>query len=343
MKINKNKIVFKKNDLINKILDFDILKSKPLVLLDLGASGAIYEKWDNKIKYKSIIILCDADERKFHYKSLNLYKVIKIKDIISDKKVDEMDFYLTKSPYCSSTLEPDLEELKKWSFYELFEIKKKIRLQTKTLNEILSENKITYIDWFKTDTQGTDLRIFSSLEKNIRDKVLHCEFEPGIMKAYKNEDYFHNIIKFMYENDFWLENMIINGPERINLDLITKYKYNTKMFKYGKSILKTSPGWTNLSFLKEITKDLNERDFIVLFLFSLIEEQYGYCFEILEKSKDVISKSNYEILEENFLEFFDIFYKINKNNNNLKRANIIAKIKNIFKKIGTFFNHLLKK
>ena len=39
-------------------------------------------------------------------------------------------FYLTSSPYCSSSLKPDLANLKEWSFSELFNIEKEVILKT---------------------------------------------------------------------------------------------------------------------------------------------------------------------------------------------------------------------
>ena len=46
------------------------------------------------------------------------------------------------------------------------------------------------IDWLKTDSQGTDLRIFNSLRPEVRSRVLAIDIEPGLIDAYVGEDLF---------------------------------------------------------------------------------------------------------------------------------------------------------
>ena len=52
----------------------------------------------------------------------------------------------------------------------------------------LSKAGVDYVDWYKSDSQGTDMSIFDSLPKNISNKILAAEFEPGIIDAYQGED-----------------------------------------------------------------------------------------------------------------------------------------------------------
>ena len=42
---------------------------------------------------------------------------------------------------------------------------------------------LDYIDWYKSDSQGTDLRIFDTLLDVVKDRVLAVDFEPGILDA----------------------------------------------------------------------------------------------------------------------------------------------------------------
>ena len=82
------------------------------------------------------------------------------------------DFYLTKSPHCSSILEPDNENLKNWAYSSLFEVENKIKVKTENLSNVIEILRIDKIDWFKTDSQGIDLRLFKCLGKDILEKVL---------------------------------------------------------------------------------------------------------------------------------------------------------------------------
>ena len=62
--------------------------------------------------------------------------------------------------------------------------------------------KINKIDWFKTDSQGIDLRLFKSLNIEIQNKVIVAEFEPGIIDAYKNEDKLYRLVGYMSNQEF---------------------------------------------------------------------------------------------------------------------------------------------
>ena len=50
-------------------------------------------------------------------------------------------------------------------FHNQFKILKQLRIKTVTLNTILKDNKIDYIDFLKIDLQGIDLDIFKNIDK----------------------------------------------------------------------------------------------------------------------------------------------------------------------------------
>ena len=167
--------------IIQKVLQSIYFENKPPVLIDIGASGEINVKWKEIASY-SVCIAFDADDREFKisedtnktYKRLISFNRI----VVADSRT-ESDFYLTDSPFCSSLLKPAGEKLAPWSFSELFKINKVAKLPVITLTSALAQLDLDYIDWFKTDTQGTDLRLFNSLTSELRDKVLCAEFEAG--------------------------------------------------------------------------------------------------------------------------------------------------------------------
>ncbi len=61
---------------------------------------------------------------------------------------------------------------------------KKVELNSIHIQKALDNAKLDYVDWFKSDSQGIDLRLFKSLDEKIRSKILLAEFEPGIIDAY---------------------------------------------------------------------------------------------------------------------------------------------------------------
>ena len=75
----------------------------------------------------------------------------------------EADFHLTRSPYCSSLLRPDAAALGDWDFARLFDVERTVRVPCVSLSKAVRDVGVTRVDWFKTDSQGIDLRLFQSL------------------------------------------------------------------------------------------------------------------------------------------------------------------------------------
>jgi hypothetical protein len=273
-------------DLFELVFSRNEIKEKPPVLIDIGASGEIHKDWEKIAKY-SIGIAFDADKREMEYineesgfKELYVYN-----KIVVDQKSDESDFYLTSSPFCSSTLKPDLENLNKWSFKNLFEIDKKVKVKSTRVNDILTELKFDYIDWFKTDSQGTDLRLFKSIGGEIIEKVIIAEFEPGILDAYIGEDKLIDVFNYMNSKPFWIMDLNIFEVERINKDIVMKPFFSQDKwysFEYRKEIFKGSPGWANICYFNEITKNikLSLREYLLSITFAYIKQQYTYALEL---------------------------------------------------------------
>lgn len=270
-----------KYKIIKDILQSEYFIEKPPVLVDIGASEEINVKW-KVIAPFSICLAFDADDRDFKVTETgnsSFKRLIKLNRIVESENKQNQLFYLTASPYCSSLLEPDEVGLKPWLFSKLFKVEKHVELPAMMLDQALEISNIKYIDWFKSDTQGTDLKIFKSLKDTIVSNILAAEFEPGIIDAYKNEDKLYTVMSHMASLKFWLSNFDLKGTQRLN----SKFKETFSEQLIRKSI-KTSPCWGELTYLREVSNDLNERQLLLLCVFAIIEGQYGYVLEITDFS-----------------------------------------------------------
>ena len=98
--------------MIAELLQREEFKNNPPVLLDIGASGSLPEIWKEIAPY-CICVAFDGDERDFNYieeKKKQFRKLIIVNKVVSVSG-KEIDFHLTKSPHCSSTLKPDIKNL----------------------------------------------------------------------------------------------------------------------------------------------------------------------------------------------------------------------------------------
>ena len=283
------------NNIIDKILTEPELQEKPPILVDIGASEQIHNKWKKIAKY-SVCLAFDADERDFQFvekEQDNFKKLLVYNSIASDKNINKSDFHLTKSPYCSSVLEPDISKLKPYIFSRLFKVEKKIELNSIHLQKALDDANLDYVDWFKTDSQGTDLRLFKSLKNGIRSKILVSEFEPGIIDAYKGEDKLYSVLEELTKSGFWLSDIKIKGTPRFPVETFeTEFKGNISR-KFVKESLKKAPGWGEMTFINSFDNgELGRREFLLGWLFSTLEEHHSFAFNLGSKG---FEKFNYEL------------------------------------------------
>ncbi|MBQ7206526.1 MAG: hypothetical protein IJS01_01880 [Lentisphaeria bacterium] len=266
-----------KAGIITRIMEHPALLERPPVLVDVGASGKVHEAWKAIAPY-SICLAFDGDDRDLKlmksgdsgYKELLLYHRI----LTADRR-EEATFYLTRFPHCSSLLEPDLASLSNYSFRDSFEVEKKISLKAVNLPEVLAENHLDRVDWFKTDSQGTDLRLFQSLPEAILPGVKIAEFEPGIIDAYRGEDKFADLLRWMEGKPFFLDRLDVMPVCRIEREALEKFRRPDLVQKY----MKKTPGWVNALYMntgEEIGR-WSLRDGMFFLVCCLLNGQDGMC------------------------------------------------------------------
>ena len=272
--------------IIDKILRREEFRKHPPVLVDIGAAGVIHQKWRSIASY-SVCIAFDADSREMGYvvkESSGFRKLYVYNCIVTAEEGREKSFYLTDFPQCSSLLRPQALLLQPWVFAPYFDVQQTVTLKTVTLPQILKELQINKIDWFKTDSQGTDLRLFKSLGAEMIQRVLAAEFEPGIIDAYEGEDKLWSLIAFMEDKPFWMSDIEIKGVQRFNLarHFGVLSDIEEKILRYTGKI---SPCWGEVTYLNTIVPDadyLDKRDYLLGWVFAIIEKQYGFALELAQ-------------------------------------------------------------
>lgn len=268
----------------DKVLSLDVFRNKPPVLLDIGASSRIHEKWRKIAKY-CVVIAFEPNKELTEYASKEtgyFKKLYVFPAIVHGEAIRECDFYLTRSKECSSTLVPDDEALAPWHFRPFYDVIEKVSFPSVTLDDALAELNISHIDWFKTDSQGTDLRIFKNLKDKIRKKVVCAEFEPGIIDAYHGEDKLSALLSYMDgEGKFWMVDCHIHGSQYFNGELARKYlaAWQRRLIP---SVIKTSPGWAEVCYLNRFSSPagMEIREYLLGVIFAMINEQYGFALEL---------------------------------------------------------------
>ena len=223
------------------------------VLVDVGASGGSPEIW-RPIASQSTYVGFDPDLREIKRDTAGGYRsgLIINKALCADPSAETVTFHLTRSPYCSSTLPPDAEALSKYSFWDLFEVDRIASVPATTLMRVLTEQSLTQIDWLKIDAQGTDLRIYQSLEETVRHRVLAVDTEPGLIDAYRGEDLFVDVHERLEAEGFWLSNLNLMGVPRLSRSAMQALNIRTSagLPVIPAGVLRTSPGWCEARYLR---------------------------------------------------------------------------------------------
>lgn len=95
-----------------------------------------------------------------------------------------------------------------------------IKIESKTLEQIIKENSLDKIDFLKMDCEGSEYAIFESTSKSVFDKITTISME------------FHDMRSAKFNGEFLIEKLIEYGFE------IVKYQYSktTMGINYGKII-----------------------------------------------------------------------------------------------------------
>jgi methyltransferase FkbM-like protein len=269
---------------------FDQLLSKldrRPVLIDIGAAVAPPEIWQ-PIASHSVYVGFDPDPREMQPPMNHpYYKAVIVNEAVThDAGRSEAHFYFTKSPTCSSTLKPDAASLGEYLFADLFVVERETDVRATTLDAVIDRLALPGVDWLKTDSQGTDLRLFESLKPDRRARVLALDLEPGLIDAYVGEDLFVDAHKQLLRSGFWLSNLEVQGTVKMRNSTLSRLKSmdpDPVLDKAANSI-KISPGWVNARYLRTLPwlarGGFGKRDYVVLWVFAWLDAQVGFACDL---------------------------------------------------------------
>jgi|ERR1017187_1918089 FkbM family methyltransferase len=267
--------------IIDEVLSRSEFQEEPPILFDVGASGGLNPAWKKLAKY-SVCVAFDPDDREMvaTRKDSSVYRELHVFNrALTSGSEGSSVFHLTSSPACSSLLRPKGEALANWEFASRFAVVKETTIETVHVSTVLRELGLNRIDWFKTDSQGTDLRLFLSLGTSIISRVLVAEFEPGIMDAYENEDKLWTVMLRMDELGFWMSDMTVKGSNRIRKDLLTGFSKFERTYMIH--LHKMSPGWAEVTYLNSMFGlDVGKRDYLLAWICASSRRQHGFALEL---------------------------------------------------------------
>jgi FkbM family methyltransferase len=286
-------------EFVDRVLSRPEFQAEPPVLVEIGASGGTHPAWQALARY-SIGIAFDPDSRQMQvvhdessgYRKLHIFPAAAVPD-----ETLEADFHLTRSPYCSSLLRPDGAALADWDFARLFDVERSVRVPCVNISKALREAGVMRVDWFKTDSQGTDLRLFQSLGEAVCLRTLAVEFEPGIIDAYEGEDKLSAVLAAMDRGEFWLSDLTLRGTLRMSPEDAARFagQDTTRLA----DVLPTAPGWGEMRYLNTFrgAGPFSKRDWLLGWVIACLNEQFGFALDLCRRAAVAVPDPVFGTLE----------------------------------------------
>lgn len=257
------------------------------VLMDIGASGQPPPIWQGLAPH-SVYVGFDADSREIHEGKVAGFRrsVIINEAVTHEPGASDLVFYLTRSPYCSTTLAPNPPATAPWIERDYFDVLSTARVRATTIDCVLKRLNLAGIDWLKLDTQGIDLRLINSVSPDVFTKILAIDTEPGLIEIYQAEDMFVDVHRDLTKKGFWLSDVHIGGflrMRRTTLDETARANEGVDE-RFVRDSVRTSPAYIEARYLRTLDwladAALSEREYALLWVFALTDSQLGFALDI---------------------------------------------------------------
>lgn len=302
--------------------------------MDIGASGNKFKPFESLLPVSNFIGF-DPDSRDIRIDegTYDRKTIFFNKAVTSFSEQKEVTFYLTKSPYCSSTLKPVMKNLNQWPYAGLFEIVEEVSAPTLTISEALKEADLDHVDWLKIDSQGTDLRIIESIPSDTFDEMIACDVEPGLYEHYENADLFPEMHVNLIRKGFWLADLNLQTQPRISeahWNTLQDRASSTQVRELINRSLKRSPTATEARYIRTIPSavELNYgyKKFLIMWAISLSTGNLSYAYDIAcEIEKKFSSKLHHNELTEETYKIIALQAKRKTKVNPLTKFSVILK------------------
>lgn len=260
-----------------------------LTLLDLGASGGSYEGF-HPVRSFSTLIEVDADDRDFEQNSSVILngqkKIITRKAVIGSDTDDFTSIYLTDDPHCSSTLEPDMERLRNFTYADLFRVSRRIEVPATSLSR-LSHDLGCCFDWIKIDTQGSELDILQNMSPALLDNLLCCDAEVSFYAHYKGARALPDFHTFMLSAGFQVAK-IVRVQSRIRMRSADLNQMEQAGLPTGRW-----PRWPTsleMRYIRSVSHDAQKVDLESLkkiWLIAYATDNHAYCVFLANRMREL--------------------------------------------------------
>jgi hypothetical protein len=256
------------------------------VLADVGSSGTSHGIWD-PIASESLVIGFDPDTRNPDENfGVGFSRKLLVNKAVSPRDdTDTVSFILTEYPSCSSMLEPDMDSLSSFSFRDYFRPVDRVNVAATSINRVMDTEELEEIHWLKLDSQGVDLRILKSIRSSYFNRLLAVDIEPGLVRAYQEEDMFTDCHAWLINHGFWMSRLEYQAYPKIRPETMADMaKWTGVDPQLMIRSLPKAPTAIEGRYLREVDwldcSGQGKRALILAGVFGLLDGQKGYAYDV---------------------------------------------------------------
>lgn len=175
--------------------------SRSITVLDIGARGGLGWPWNELSNDLVDCILVEPDpaEAEELLKKFGSNGNVKIlpRALWEDERGIELN--LNRSPGTSSVFEPNHNFLKQFPDFSRFDLIKKIKLSTTTIDHLIDGNEIPDFDFVKLDIQGGELAVLKGGIDYLKSNIVGLEMEVEFSEIYSGQPLFAEVDTFVRE------------------------------------------------------------------------------------------------------------------------------------------------
>jgi FkbM family methyltransferase len=173
--------------------------SRPLGLLDVGARGGLQYPW-NRLRpgINAILVEPDAEE------SARLRNASEGADLIVVpyalwSRDGDVDLRITRSPGCSSVLEPNQELLAQFPDSQRYGVERIVKVPARTVDSLRASREMPLFDFAKLDVQGGELEVLRGGRQSFSQELVGLELEVEFAELYIGQPLFSDVEAFVRE------------------------------------------------------------------------------------------------------------------------------------------------
>lgn len=264
---------------------FSDLQLRP-VLMDVGGTGEPPPVWSDIAPFSTYVGLgpeaSPAGQSLIH----KFRHAHTLEKIVTATGAGDVPLHLTKDRVYSSTLQPDPRAIADFVYPDL-DPDDELSLPATTLDSLVSSLSLPSIDWLHTNINGTDVPVFQSLNRDLRERVLALDSCLDLVNLYRDQD--SGIARYpeFISDGFWLSRSFSSGPVKMRRESVARMQALDPVVneRFLSDHHRRAPGWVFVRFLRtpESLEKRNapQRDYVLLWTFALLDGQPGFGADLL--------------------------------------------------------------